>query len=467
MSVVFLKLLNMSFTATWLILAILLLRLILKKAPKWISCLLWALAAVRLVCPFSIESGLSLIPSPEPLPQTLLTGNSFQVNTGLGAVDTAINTYLSDSYYEGVTVPASYGNTVLTLLAILWLLGVLALLAYSVISYLRLRRRVRPALHLNWNIWICDCINAPFILGIFRPRIYLPSGISEDQRDYVLAHEKAHLERRDHWWKPLGFALVIVYWFHPLVWLSYTLLCRDIEMACDEKVIRDYSMEEKKSYSRTLLELSISGHPVGVCPLAFGEIGIKERIRSVLHYKKPAFWVMLVAVAACISAAVCFLTNPIIQRDTLKWAENLSAEDVASIELVVMPQNTDKQYKLFATEEIEAVVSLIRETRQTRLSYCRYPEALNGGVTRFYLRMKDGSEHTISNIGNTYLVIDGEYYNADYDWLESWPYTEGDSPLPEGFFSGQASERIDKWRPQNCIYLKASVLALADEYLLG
>ncbi len=159
-----------------------------------------------------------------------------------------------------------------------------------------------------------------------------------------------------------------------------------------------------------------------------------------LNYKKPAFWVILGAVAACIVAAVCFLTNPVIQRDTLKWAKDLSAEDVASIELVVLPQNADKQYKIFAPEEINGVISLIRETRRTRLSYCRYPEALNGGATSFYLQMKDGSEHTFQNIGNVYLVIDGDYYNADYNWLNSWPYTEGDSPLPEGFFDVAPSD---------------------------
>lgn len=434
MGAVFLKLLNLGITASWLILAVLLLRFLLKKAPKWISCLLWALAALRLICPISIESRLSLIPSAETLPQTVMTGNSFQVNTGLNVVDAAVNTYLGDHYYEGVSVPNDYGNTVLNLLGFLWLLGVMALATYSVVSYLRLRRRVSAAIPLRENIWLCDYIKTPFILGAFRPRIYLPSDLTETQRAHVLAHEKAHLKRRDHWWKLLGFGLLTVYWFHPLVWLSYVLLCRDIEMACDEKVIRDFSMEDKKSYSKALLALSTSGHHMGACPLAFGETGVKERIRSVLNYKKPAFWVILGAVAACILAAVCFLTNPVIQRDTLKWAKDLSAEDVASIELVVMPQDADKQYKIFTPEEIDNVVSLIRETRQTRLSYCRYPEALNGGATSFYLQMKDGSEHTVQNIGNSYLVIDGDYYNADYNWLSSWPYTEGDSPLPEGFF---------------------------------
>ena len=288
----------------------------------------------------------------------------------------------------------------------------------------------------------------------------------------MLAHERAHLKRRDHWWKLLGFWLLTVYWFHPLVWLSYVLLCRDIEMACDEKVIRDFSMEDKKSYSKALLALSTSGRHMGACPLAFGETGVKERIRSVLNYKKPAFWVILGAVAACIVAAVCFLTNPIIQQDTLqedtlKWAKDLSAEDVASIELVVLPQNADKQYKLFTTDEIEEAVSLIHEIRQIRLTYERFPEAVNGGITRFYLQMKDGSEHTIGNIGNEHLVINGDYYYcADHNWLDSWPYTEGDSPLPEGFLGGPDSEKIDKWRPENRIYLKATLLALTDGYLL-
>lgn len=319
MGAAFLKLLNMSIGAVWLILAVVILRLVLKKAPRWIFCALWGLVAFRLVCPISLESGISLIPSAEVLPLNVMTGEAFQVHTGFEALDSTINEYLLGHYYEGVTNPAGNGHAVLTVLGVLWLLGMMAFTLYSSISFLRIKKRVSTSIPLEENIWICDCITTPFILGVIKPRIYLPSNMTKEQRDHVLIHEKSHLKRRDHLWKPLGFLLLTVYWFNPVIWLAYVLLCRDIEMACDERVIKDYSMEDKKAYSNALLSLSVSRRMVSACPLAFGEIGVKKRIRSVLKFKKPAFWIIVVAVAACIAAAVCFLTNPVSESGPDGW----------------------------------------------------------------------------------------------------------------------------------------------------
>ena len=311
MDAFFLKLLNMSVTAGWIILAVTALRFLLKKAPKWVSCALWALVAVRLICPFSLESALSLVPSAEALPQNIISGNTFRVSTGIGTIDKAVGEHLADRYFEGITVPAHNGSRVMTTLGWIWLAGAALMLIYAAVSYLRLRRKVGASIRLRDNIYICDEIATPFILGVISPRIYLPSDLDEARTDYVLAHERAHLSRRDQLWKPLGFILLAVYWFNPLIWLAYALLCRDIELACDERVVREMRLEDKKEYSKALLSCSVPRRMIAACPLAFGELSVKARVKAVLNYRKPAFWLIAAAVVACIVIAVCFLTNPV------------------------------------------------------------------------------------------------------------------------------------------------------------
>jgi len=320
MDTVFLRILNMSIAAGWLILAVIALRLFWKKAPRWILCILWGLAAVRLICPVSPESSLSLLPSAETVPPTLVQGPSFAVDSGIEFIDVPINEYLDDHYFEGVTVPTANGSTLMTVLGTVWLVGMGCMLLYAAWSWNRLRCRVRVSLPLGNGVFLCDAIETPFILGIFRPRIYLPSGMMEENGSdsallsgtlaHVVAHEKAHLARRDHWWKPIGFVLLSVYWFHPLVWVGYILLCQDIELACDEKVIKGLAAEEKKAYSMALLSCSTARPIIAACPLAFGEVGVKDRIQNVLHYKKPGFWIVTAAAAICLVFAVFFLTSP-------------------------------------------------------------------------------------------------------------------------------------------------------------
>ncbi len=310
MTAVFTALLDRSMAAGWLILAVLLLRLALKKAPKAVHCLLWLLVGVRLVSPISIESALSLIPSTQ-LIQPTASGSSFRVSTGISAVNSVVNPYLADHYYEGITVPLGLRERVTQVCAWVWLTGAAALLLYSLVSYLRLRRRVSTAVRLEGALWQCDQIASPFILGLFRPRIYLPFHLDGADLDYVVAHERTHLRRRDHWWKPLGFLILTVYWFHPLVWAAYVLLCRDIELACDEQVIRQLGTGSKAAYSHALLNCSVNRRSVAACPLAFGEVGVKQRVKNILNYKRPAFWVLLASLIACAAAAVCFLTDPV------------------------------------------------------------------------------------------------------------------------------------------------------------
>ena len=314
MSELFLKTLNMSISASWVVLAVIVFRFVLKKAPRWVNVLLWGMVAVRLVCPFSIESVFCLVPSANTLPQEVISGPSFEVQTGVAIVDNPINNYLDDRYFEGVTVPANNGFHVMMVLSMIWLLGMAGMLAYTAISYFRLHRKVETAVLLRENMFQSEQVGSPFVLGIIKPRIYLPFNIEAITLEHVITHEQAHIKRFDHWWKPLGFLLLTIHWFNPLLWLAYVLLCRDIELACDEKVIKNLNHEEKADYSKALLACSVGNgihhRMISACPLAFGEVGVKERVTSVLNYKKPGFWVMVLAMVACVVVAVCFLTNP-------------------------------------------------------------------------------------------------------------------------------------------------------------
>ena len=310
MEQLFISLLNTSITAGYLVIAVMLLRPILKKAPKYIRCILWGLVGLRLILPVSLESVLSLIPSAETVPRSIVTSPAPAIHSGLSILNSAVNPILSQSM---APVPAYSVNPMQVVMGIawnVWLLGVIAMVIYSVVSFLLLKHKLRESVWDQGNVWLCDRVQSPFLLGIFRPKIYLPSDLREADRPYVLAHENAHIRRRDHWWKPLGFLLLTVYWFNPLMWAAYYFLCRDIEFACDEKVIRELGTDCKKSYSEALIHCSIPRKMISACPVAFGEDGVKGRIKSVLNYKKPAFWIILIAVILCIAVAVCFLTNP-------------------------------------------------------------------------------------------------------------------------------------------------------------
>lgn len=316
----------MSIAASWLILAVIVVRILLKKAPKAILCALWALVAIRLICPVSIDSVFSLVPNAQILRREVISGSSFDAGTGIHATGTPVSGYSEVRYLEGVTVPGSNAGDLTGMFGWIWIAGVAFMLLYAILSYLKLWKKVGEGVELRDNIWLCDRIDTPFILGIIRPRIFLPSAMDERQIYYVVEHEKAHLARRDHWWKPLGFVLLAIYWFHPLCWVAFWLLCQDIELACDEKVIKGLDAHSKKAYSEALFTCSVTRRTIAACPLAFGEIGVKERIKTVLKYKKPAFWIIVAAVAACIVVAACFLTNPKSSDTQKNIGENSTAE---------------------------------------------------------------------------------------------------------------------------------------------
>ena len=340
----FLKIINMSISASWLIFAVLILRLVLKKAPKWVNVLLWGIVAIRLICPFSFESALSLIPSAETFPKKIISGPSFDVQSGITPVDNRINDYLGDRYFEGVTVPANNGNTIMTILTIVWTIGILLLVAYTVISYWRLHREIDTAVRYKDNIFQSENVSSPFVLGLIKPRIYLPFKLDGQDMEHVVAHEQAHIRRKDHWWKPLGFLLLTIHWFNPLMWLAYVLLCRDIELACDEKVIKGLSNEQRADYTQALVACSVNRRMIAACPLTFGEVGVKERVKSVMNYKKPAFWVIIIAVIVCVGVAVCFLTNPKQDRYTLR---------------IVVPAGSQEEF-VYTEEEVSTVRNSIK-----------------------------------------------------------------------------------------------------------
>lgn len=366
MSVIFLKLLNLSISASWLVLVVLVLRLVLKRAPKWVDVLLWGMVALRLMLPFSIESALSLIPSAETVsPEVVQFDPAPTITSGVTIIDNAVNPSLSESFAAAPLASVNPLYVWTYLAGWVWLIGLAAMLAYALVSYLRLRRRVSASIPLRENIYVCDEVPSPFILGIVRPRIYLPSALDEAQRGSVLSHERAHLARRDHWWKPLGFALLAVYWFNPLLWLAYTLLCRDIELACDERVLRGMDAGQVKDYSSALLACSVPRRMLAACPLAFGEVGVGARVKNALRYKKPAFWVVAASVAVCVVVAVCFLTNPRTDTDAAGLVgfhrEQVTYADVTD-ESGAQPSSVQ-----LTAEETDAVYALLDTLQYKRL----------------------------------------------------------------------------------------------------
>ena len=331
MSDLFLQIVNMSITASYIALAVILLRFLLKKAPKWIMSILWGFVALRLVFPFSIESIFSLIPSAKPIPDGILTTDTPAINSGISILNSNVNSVLQGSLSPNLGDSVNPLQIITFIGAIIWALGVMAMLVYAIFSYFRVKKQVKEAVLICDNIWGCERIATPFILGVIKPKIYLPFLMNEDDREYVISHEKAHLKRCDHIWKPLGFLLLSVYWFNPVMWAAYILLCRDIELACDERVIKQMGNEIKKPYSEALINSSLPRKMIAACPLAFGEVGVKARVKSVLNYKKPTFWVIFATIITLIITAVCLLTNPAGVKLSKIENSNIKAENYQRI----------------------------------------------------------------------------------------------------------------------------------------
>ena len=362
---VFLKLVNLSISASWLILAVLVLRVVLKKAPKWVMPLLWGVVALRLVCLFSIESALSLIPSAETIPSEIVTETREPVLYEQATLDIVTNPTLPSAAEVPVGVSRQQAQVDFNIYSVLWLAGMAALLVHALVSAGKLKRKLATAILLRDNIYESEFVDSPFVFGVVKPNIYLPMHMDEGTAAYVIAHERAHLARRDHWWKVLGYLVLALHWFNPLVWVAYILFCRDIELACDEKVVKGLDGAARADYSQALLSCAAPGRAVAACPLAFGEGNIKTRVKSALHYKKPAFWVAAAAVLAVVIMAVCFLTNPRSDID----AETLlgtSRGEITRISVKMGEADSGEEYRM-STEEIKTVLSLLDAAEYERL----------------------------------------------------------------------------------------------------
>ena len=427
---VFLKLVNLSISASWLILAVLVLRVVLKKAPKWVMPLLWGVVALRLVCLFSIESALSLIPSAETIPSEIVTETREPVLYEQATLDIVTNPTLPSAAEVPVGVSRQQAQVDFNIYSVLWLAGMAALLVHALVSAGKLKRKLATAILLRGNIYESEFVDSPFVFGVVQPNIYLPMHMDEGTAAYVIAHEHAHLARHDHWWKVLGYLVLALHWFNPLVWVAYILFCRDIELACDEKVVKGLDGAARADYSQALLSCAAPKRAVAACPLAFGEGNIKMRVKSALHYKKPAFWVAAAAVLAVVIVAVCFLTNPRSERGSLVWAQKLNAADVASIELYVPAEGEARQYKKLDTEEMAQAVELINSSRGT---YIEKPETVYAGLpVWFLLTMDDGTVHAVGSVVGHYLIIDGDTFDADVENQAEWEnyVLKGDSASP-------------------------------------
>ncbi|MBE6903383.1 MAG: M56 family metallopeptidase [Ruminococcaceae bacterium] len=411
MSGFFLTVVNMSISASWTLLAVLLLRILFTKTPKWITVLLWGVVAVRLICPFSIESAISLIPSAETISYEIMMDKTPTVNSGFPVINNFINPVINESFAPNPSNSINPLQILIPVLSIVFIAGIALMLGFTVISYLRVKIKLGTAVLLRDNIFQSENVASPFVLGIIKPKIYLPFNINEKDIGHVIAHEKAHIRRKDYLWKPLGFLILTLHWFNPLMWLGYVLLCRDIELACDEKVIKDFDNEQKADYSQALLTCSVNRRMISVCPLAFGEVGVKDRVKSVVKYKKPAFWIVAVAVALSIVFAICFLTNP--AHNKIKNIENMLLSQTVEETVNVMYSNDGHTYSAlngFSKDYLKELVDINISNREISKNRSEDRE----GKYIIVLRTEKDTEPTI------YSHIKGVCICFNSDFSEVW-----------------------------------------------
>ena len=355
MTEIFLYLANRSITAGCLILVVLALRLLLRKVPKNLLLWLWALVGLRLILPVPVESALSLIPKAKPIPMDIAYSPAPAIDSGIAVIDRAVNPVITENLTPVAAASVNPMQIVLAIVSVIWLVGVVVMLLYAAVSYYRLSRKCAVSMHLQGKLYLCDNIPTPFVLGVLRPRIYLPNTLSREDMPYVIAHERAHIRRRDPLWKALGFGLLCIYWFQPLLWLGYALFCRDMELACDEKVASSLSPSHRANYSQALLNCSAGRRFLAACPVAFGEVGVKERVKRVLSFRRPTLRAVLAAVLICAVIAVCFLTNPVTPEPPKVTVAQMSitAEDVTptGMTLTYHPDN--------AFQDVDAVTDSI------------------------------------------------------------------------------------------------------------
>ena len=455
----FVSVLNMSISAAWVLLAVLILRLIFKKAPKRITVLLWCIVGLRLIMPFSVESIFSLIPSNETVSKAWDSPRP-NLNSGITVIDNGINNYLEGHYFEGVTRPAGHFTDITTIAAAAWIIGTAALLIYTAVSFFRLKKGLRTAVLLRDNIFQSEKISSPFVFGIIKPKIYLPFGITERNAESVILHEQAHISRRDYLWKPLGFLLLCAHWFNPLMWLAYVLFCRDIEFACDERAIGLLNADKRADYSEALLNCSAGRHMLFAYPPAFGEVGVKSRVKSVLNYKKPVFWLAAAAVIAGIAASVCLLTSPktgshrsdsLVVRDCIveDGCEGIGYKLVSStyeknnISIRVKWTNKRKE-ELYFGEEFK-LFKTDGDTACTQKKAAGFAAATN-------IISPGGSKTEIYNLSAYYDIEPGVQYR-----LEKTFYLKSDNDKKyKAYIVFKAGEALAEYMPEKAAYTEPS-----------
>ncbi len=421
----FLSIVNFSITATYIAAAVMLLRLIFKKAPKWISGVLWGLVGLRLLFPFSIESIFSLIPNNKPIPDNITTMPKPEIDSGIPIINDTFNPIISDTFAPSPEVSINPMETVITVASYVWLIGIAAMLIYMAVSYLRVRLKVMESIRTEGNVYKCDNLKTAFILGVIRPKIYVPSDMNKADLEFVAAHERAHIKRLDHVWKPLGFLLLAVYWFNPVLWVAYVLLCRDIELACDEKVLKEMGIESKTRYSTALVNCSVRNKAITACPLAFGEVGIKERVMRILNYKKPAFWVIVLSLVAVAVVAVCFLTDPIREEqgvegtptpsvtpnDPIRYPEvdTIPLDSRLIDELSLFFKYIDAEYYLIDSFTLEDKIEKIAEGQNT------YSVTFN--PNEYYYACAYFDDNRLGNIDFTNSWSSAAFYVDKFTWV--------------------------------------------------
>lgn len=369
MTNVFLELCNRSIQAGYLILAIILLRFIWKRVPKLLYRYLWCLVGLRLILPFTLETALSLIPKKTVVEPGIVYSQNPAINSGIDSVDQIVNPVITENFTPDITASVNPLQVMAAICTTVWIVGMVGLLLYGVVSYLRLYRRLQDAVLLKENIYKSDKIVSPFVFGFTKPRIYLPYDMEEENLSYVIAHEKMHIKKKDYLLKPLAFLIASVYWFNPLIWFAYYLFCKDLELACDEDVIWNLPLEEKKSYAKALVMCSTEKKLGHISPLAFGENAVKERIKNVLHYKNPSFWAFLGICVVVLIAVVCFMTNPVeddeneivLKNDGLIIDVLKEPEEIKSGSFEADTFITDDAENNGASENNQAVSVLLKE----------------------------------------------------------------------------------------------------------
>ncbi len=456
MEQLFLKILNMSITAGWIVIAVLLFRTVFKKAPKWINVCMWALVGIRLVLPFSFESVFSLIPSAKPVPENIMYTQTPSLQTGIPVINSTVNPIISESLAPNPGDSANPMQILVFIAAVAWLIGIFAMAVYAAVSYFAVKRKVREAAILKDNVMICDGIATPFILGIIKPKIYLPSTLSEKDATYVIAHERAHLKRGDHFIKPLGFLLLSVYWFNPLLWAAYVFLCRDIELACDEKVIKDMGEEIKKPYSEALVNCSMKRRMVAACPLAFGETGVKTRVKGILKYKKPAIIIVVLSLIACAVFALCFLTNP-----------KTSVNDKLSVFIdctLAEKYQTKETHGHASCLDWEVIGTKTKGSEKTLYMWVLYEEYSFDGTDLHH----ESGAHTFTSV--TVRKEDGNYTLTEYRVPRDGSYYDDDIKEMVPFYlykKALDSQRYYEGQHEKCIKLALEYFGISQSFIGG